>query len=213
MPELESYQITPKLEDCVLIIPASGFSNRFGDADKLVADFQGRPLAAHIASAMGALEFAQKIAVIPEHNLALANIFTANGFDLAVNENPKLGQDRSIAVGLSAIDSTWLNENLTICILLADMPFVPASHIWAMFALLKHHDCVKTYYQGQLQPPALFTRQAAQDWLRYASGELATRPSEHLNEGQLSLAQPYGEDVDTVDDLRRLSSLATRNND
>lgn len=201
-------QKSPKLKNCVLIVPASGFSSRFGDADKLLAQFRGRPLAGHMAKTMGALNFAQKIAVIPTGNLARANMFKANGFDIAENSNPKRGQDHSIAAGLRAVHPRWLNDELTICIMLADMPLVPASHVTAMFALLGGHECVKTQYQGQLQPPALFSRQAAKAWLDYASGGRSQRPSAPRNQAQLSLPQPLGDDVDTAADLMRLSALA-----
>ena len=201
------------LKDCILIVPASGFSNRFGHDDKLLADFQGRPLASHMASAMAGLSFAQKIAVVPDAVSARAAIFTAHGFDIAVNPQPERGQDGSIAAGLlfalGQKHSAAQNEALSICVMLADMPLVPAAHVEALFKMGARYDTVKTQYEGHLQPPALFTRRAAQAWGCFAAGEAECRPKPQLKEGRVPLSFPYGEDVDTTDELLRLEAIAS----
>jgi len=55
-----------RLQDCALVILASGLSERFGKADKLMADFRGKPLVQHAIDAADMLPFAERFAVI--HN-------------------------------------------------------------------------------------------------------------------------------------------------
>ena len=191
-------------QDCILIMPASGFSRRFGKADKLTADFGGSPLASYAARAAQAVGFAQMIAVVPSAGGALADIFEAHGFDLVVNPNPTLGQQHSIRIGARAANA----GGKALCVMLADMPFVPPRHIIELLAAAPNDGVIKTHYAGHTQPPAVFTGRARDAWLT-ADGHGDYPPNSALTEQErsLPLAAPYGEDVDTPDALEQLLTL------
>lgn len=183
--------------DCILIIPASGFSRRFGEADKLLADFHGRPLADYAAETAAKAGFARMIAVLPPEHAARAQIFKARGCEIVENPSAALGHSHSIHMGVKAIT----NIPKAICIMLADMPLVPLAHIHALVGKAPQDGVIKTLYEGQTQPPAVFTGRAMHAWLRPDS------PALKASKASLRLAAPLGDDVDTASDLERLSNL------
>ena len=191
-------------QDCILIMPASGFSRRFGKADKLTADFRGSPLASYAARAAKAVGFAQMIAVVPSTSGTRADIFKAHGFDLVMNPSPDFGQQYSIGIGVRAANT----GAKAFCVMLADMPFVPPQHIIELLAAAPSDGVIKTRYAGHMQPPAIFTGRARDAWVM-ADGQGDSLPSSALTEPErsLPLAAPYGEDVDTPHALKQLLTL------
>ena len=187
--------------DLALIIPASGFSKRFGEADKLLADFGGHPLADYAAKAASQVGFAQMIAVIPPDSGERAKVFKANGFDIVINSSAALGHTHSIQMGVKAVKAM---PTKGICIMLADMPLVPPAHIRALIEAAPDEGVVKTLYEGHIQPPAIFTGRASREW----------RQPDNLAQSQavntLALAAPFGDDIDTAEDLDRLLKLTVK---
>ncbi len=183
--------------DLALIIPASGFSKRFGEADKLLADFSGRPLADYAAKTAHQIGFAQMIAVVPPNCSDRADVFKARGFDIVINSSAALGLSHSIQLGEKAVRVMPKG----ICIMLADMPLVPPAHIHALIEAAPDEGVVKTLYEGHVQPPAIFRSKVCGEW----------RQPDNLTQSQavntLALAAPFGDDIDTADDLSRLLKL------
>ena len=183
--------------ELALIIPASGFSKRFGEADKLLADFDGRPVADYAAKTARQIGFAQMIAVVPPDCSERAEVFKASGFDIVINSRAALGHIHSIQMGAKAVKGLPKG----ICIMLADMPLVPLTHILALIEVAPDDGVVKTLYEGHIQPPAVFTGQASGDW----RGLESLTQSQDVN--TLTLAAPFGNDIDTAEDLGRLLKL------
>lgn len=190
-----------KPSDCTLIIPASGLSVRFGGEDKLLADFRGQSLAAHAAQTALDTGFASMIAVVPNRSVVLAQIFAARGFDIVKNPNPEHGQVNSIRLGISRCHETVQS----VCIMLADMPLVPCSHLKALLKAAPENGVIKTLYEGHTQPPAVFTGTALRRWVKPNS--LIDTPETLNATTVLPLETPLGADVDTPADLMRLSNL------
>lgn len=196
--------------DLILIIPASGFSRRFGAQDKLTAQLGGRPLADYAAALGEAIGFSQKIAVVPNEDDPRARIFRRRGFELVINPAPERGQAYSIHCGAVAAFNTGGAEGpeeapeeaseaaLGLCILLADMPLLTQAHIRSLIAQAGG-GVTKTAYQGHSQPPAIFCGRAAQAWRHTPLNAIAD-----ITPKLAALAEPYGDDIDTTEDLLRV---------
>lgn len=100
------------------VIPAAGFSRRFGAADKLTAEIDGTALVRKVCEAVVASQVAVCLVVTRP---AAVNVVTALlGLPISIVENPQAssGMGTSIAAGFAAFDSS-------ICgafVLPADMP-------------------------------------------------------------------------------------------
>ncbi len=188
--------------DCALIIPASGFSSRFGVADKLLAHFGGRPLADYAAQTASKIGFAQMIAVVPPNCPRREEVFKARGFKIVRNANAAKGQNYSIKLGVQAIEGS----PKSICIMLADMPLVPKTHVLEMIEAAPKDGVIKTEYEGHHQPPAVFTGKACHAWFQAdAVNEHLAKLARTEQAFTLPLSAPFGDDVDTVRDAARLS--------
>jgi len=144
--------------DCSLIIPASGVSKRFGTSDKLLAHFAGGALAGYAADTASKIGFKEMIAVIKSEQPELADIFRSRGFEILHNANPELGHRHSIQLGVKSISS----QSKAVCIMLADMPLVPVSHIQALLKDTPRNGILKTSIKDHTQPPAVFAGRAMQ---------------------------------------------------
>jgi molybdenum cofactor cytidylyltransferase len=186
--------------ELTLIVPASGFSRRFGAQDKLTAKLAGRPLADYAAALGEAVGFQRKIAVLPDNRGLRAQIFMHRGFEIVINPAPDRGQAFSIHCGaLAALARAAKRGTLpNFMVLLGDMPLLPKHHIQNLIAQAEE-GVTKTAYQGHSQPPAVFAGRAAQAWRQ--------PPVKALGGGTknlVPLAPPYGDDVDTPEDLARI---------
>lgn len=114
--------IAPK--ECVAIVLAAGRSTRYGSADKLLEQLDGKPLARHIGKTLSRIGFGQHIAVVAHPEVG--DIFADLGFNVTpVEANQPMGA--SLEAGLGAIERA---EHVLVC--LADMPFVTADHLEAL---------------------------------------------------------------------------------
>ena len=188
-------------KDCTLIMPASGFSYRFGSADKLLADFNGRPLADYAARTAEKVGFFEMIAIVPRTDDLLTSIFRERGFKIVENPNPAFGQAHSIQLGARHLAPT----SRAFCVMLADMPLVTTHHIQALIKSAPKDGVIKTKYDGYGQPPAIFAGKSKRIW---ASTEPLREPPAIVGDVEfLPLSFPFGEDIDTPEDLWRLSDL------
>lgn len=107
------------------VIVAAGRSSRFGDDDKLLAEFRGAPLIHHAAAAVAASQIADAILVVGPHNDAIVAGAGQGPWRVAINNNPDSGLSSSIRTGIAALDRS-IDGAL---IVLGDMPFVTAGLI------------------------------------------------------------------------------------
>jgi molybdenum cofactor cytidylyltransferase len=116
-----------------VVVLAAGLSRRYGASNKLLADFNGKPLALHIAETLADLPFHQRIAVCPVEDGQLRALFLDRGFEIALNSDPTRGQASSLAVGVAAAAKTG-PDAILIC--LADMPLVSATLVTKLIEML-----------------------------------------------------------------------------
>jgi molybdenum cofactor cytidylyltransferase len=187
-------------KDVVLVLLAAGRSRRFGVADKLEADLDGRPLGLHVVAALAAVPFRARLAVRSGCGLD----FTAHGYTDIHNERPERGMSGS--VGLGVTDAKRMDA-AAVLIVLADMPRVTAAHVRRLLEAGGSSDAVVASSDGrELKPPALFGRDRF-DALLGLTGDAGARGL--IRGGRHILADPAElVDINTPDDLRRLHGLA-----
>src|SRR5579875_545206 len=141
-----------KAEDTVLILLAAGKSARFGDQDKLEQDYLGAPLAFHVVTALEAVPFAERLAVVSDTRLD----FASRDYRVIQNDAPEDGLSHSLRLGVAAARE---RDPRAVLIALADMPRVTASHIYRLLDYADGDDAILASSDGtQPRPPALFGR-------------------------------------------------------
>ncbi len=185
-----------RTQDTVLIVLAAGLSRRFGQADKLLADMGGHPLATHIIAAVASIDFQQRLAVVS--NGLVKGLFLDAGYEIVENAIAEQGQATSIAMGvLRALNSA----PKAICIALADMPFVPEQHFQALIEGCDNHDIMMSQCGGQYMPPAVFSGQYI-DPLTQLSGDRGALAS--IDPGVIRsrvLKKRFARDIDLPQDI------------
>lgn len=109
-----------------VILIAAGASRRFGDGDKLMADYHGKPLAAYALESYGRLPAADKILVLRPQT-EVSKLPQAAVFTHVFNEQAALGMGASIAAGMRMVTACD-----AVCIALADMPAIKPQTIAAL---------------------------------------------------------------------------------
>ena len=160
------------LTDVSVIVLASGASNRFGGADKLLAPLRGKPLAQYVADSIVGVEVKNRYLVAPRQSFGLHQLYEKLGFTVVVNPAPELGQGSTIGVGVKA---ALLENPSGIMVCLADMPFISAKIFSDLASAIGASDaaiCETT--EGRVSPPALFSKEAAGK-LMTLSGDIGAR--------------------------------------
>lgn len=187
------------VEDTVLILLAAGQSERFGDRNKLEVDFLGKPVGFHVATALEAMPFRERIVVIDGCSLD----YTGYDFTVLHNEDASTGMSGSVRIGIACAKERGAKA---VVIALADMPRVTAAHIYRLLdALDETHDVVVSSDGSDPMPPGAFASsrfdallelkgdQGARDMVK-AGRHVVTSPAELI-------------DIDTPEDLDRLRDL------
>ncbi|HEU4961332.1 MAG TPA: nucleotidyltransferase family protein [Sphingomonas sp.] len=188
-----------KPDETVLILLAAGTSARFGDADKLEQDYLGEPLAFHVVTALEAVPFRGRLAVISGTCLD----FAARGYEVVHNDGPHEGLAQSIRLG---VEAARRQDARAVLIALADMPRVTAAHVYRLLDYADGDDTILASSNGvNPRPPALFGK-AHFEWLMSLKGDKGAR--DMILKAHHVVAVP-GEliDVDTPEDLERLRAM------
>ncbi|WP_242120585.1 nucleotidyltransferase family protein [Sphingomonas lacusdianchii] len=190
-----------RAEDAVLILLAAGRSRRFGDADKLAQPFLHKPVAYHVVTALEAIPFLGRVAVIDGTTLD----FASRGFDVIVNEAPADGMSRSVQLGLRAARAKGAKG---VVIALADMPRITAAHVYRLLDTARDDaDAVVASSDGTKPcPPAVFGA-GRFDFLESLEGDAGAR--DLVRAGRHVVTAPAELiDIDTPEDLDRLRAIA-----
>lgn len=173
---------------------AAGSSRRFGAADKLAADFRGRPLGEHVIAAIPPLGFARKWVVASDPGHPCAANWAASGFEVLHNKQASGGMGTSLAL---AADTAMRGDCDGLLIALADMPLVPAAHYSALADAFDSPDAIiASRIAATLQPPAIFGSEHFQRLSRASGDEGARR---WLTDGRALPCPPeWLIDIDTV---------------
>lgn len=185
-------------EDMALILLAAGHSRRFGDEDKLMADLDGRPLGVHMAQRLCALNWRQKLAVVVSDELR--DTLTKLGFE-TLTPLPLAGMGDNLALAARQVGGA---AGVVVC--LADMPFVPLTHISALMSALGDGITIAVSTAGEAKvPPVAFSAAHIGD-LRALSGDEGARRiliSVAVQTVSIRTSCNALSDIDTPDDLER----------
>jgi molybdenum cofactor cytidylyltransferase len=191
-----------KAENCALIILASGLSERFGKADKLMANFRGKPLVQHVIEAAKPLPFAERFAVIPKMSTQRRKLFNYEGYSLIENENPEAGQGGSLMLAAKAVME---KGHEAICVMLGDMPFVETDDLFNLIQNLSDKDRAISHCNKTLIPPVVFSKQAMPELLNTEPGRGAKALFRSGNFYKHPLSERASRDIDTLETLAELS--------
>lgn len=189
-------------EECALIILASGLSERFGEADKLMADFRGKPLVQHTIDAARDVPFAERFAVIPKTSTQRRKLFNYEGYSLIENDSPEAGQGSSLKLAAKA---AMEKGHDAICIMLGDMPFVQTDDLFNLIQNLSDKDRAISYCNKTLIPPAIFAKQAMSELLNIQPSHGAKTLFHSDNFYKHPLSERAARDIDTLETLAELS--------
>ena len=112
------------MKTIALAVLAAGASRRFGEANKLMTQWDGRPLVAHTLQTFDSTAFAKRLVIVPENHHALAALCEKLGFDFVDNPFAANGIASSIVLAAEKCSSF---DGLMIA--LADMPRIDKSTI------------------------------------------------------------------------------------
>ncbi|GGB20089.1 4-diphosphocytidyl-2C-methyl-D-erythritol kinase [Sphingomonas metalli] len=187
------------VEDCVLVLLAAGRSSRFGDGNKLEAEFLGRPVGFHVVRALEDIPFRSRLVVRDGCSLDFASC----GYTEIHNERQDLGMSESVKLGVAHAREMGAQSVL---IALADMPRVTAAHIFRLFDAADSADAVVASSDGhEPRPPVLFGR-ARFDQLLSLTGDQGARAL--IAAGRHVVTSPAELiDIDTPEDLERIRQL------
>ena len=155
------------------IVLAGGYSTRFGEREKALAELAGEPLLAHAVT--GVAPAVERVLVncrrdqLGDFTDALASTPTAVEF--VCDPEPDAGPAAGLRTALGTVAEP------TVAVVACDMPFVDAALLDWLFEERNGTDAVVPYVDGAPQPThAVFatepTRRAADDAVRHASGSL-----------------------------------------
>ncbi|WP_298090819.1 nucleotidyltransferase family protein [uncultured Sphingomonas sp.] len=186
-------------EDAVLVLLAAGRSDRFGLENKLEAEFLGKPVGFHVTTALEAIPFKARVAVIDGCRLDFAD----RGYRVIHNDAVAQGMSHSLRLGIAFAQTL---DARAVVIALADMPRVTATHIYRLLDTAEGDDAVVVSSNGEHPtPPGVFGR-GQFDTLMQLQGDEGARKlvaaGSHVVTTPAELI-----DIDTPDDLERLRQL------
>lgn len=177
--------------DIAVVILAAGLGTRFG-GDKLMAPLGDLPLGAHISHTLSDMGFGWRFAVCGPTS-AISVFYADQGFQIIENVSPEAGQAHSLHLAVAAASATPARALL---VTLADMPFVPESHLRAV----ARAGVLAASNNGTANmPPALFPRESWPDLLATSGdrGGAALLGSARV----IAIDPAYLRDIDTAADL------------
>jgi molybdenum cofactor cytidylyltransferase len=198
---------------------ASGFSRRFGGADKLLAPFRGKPLARHTLDLVCGLECFTRIFFVAaeEPVLALARGGSEGRLALIRNEHPERGQRESIRLGLEAVSADGGDGGPGAEYYMffpCDQPLLNAAAVRRVVEARRPGGIVRPCYRGEPGNPVLFSGLFRHELLALAPGErgrdLIRRHPESLVTVEIAAPPfpgPRRSPLTDIDDPRTLSRL------
>lgn len=191
------------------LLLAAGHSRRFGQDNKLLVPYRGKPLVLHAADAMRDTGLDHLIATVSDERVA----DLLHGFDVCRLTADGLPQSASLRAGIlhqSALSPHVFADGLhdfadglsQILVVLGDMPLVTSDHLRAVVGRCSADSASASTDGKRRMPPACFPASMTKDLLattgdRGAGPLLKAVPEDALVEAPKSMLK----DVDTVDDL------------
>lgn len=171
---------------CGAIILAAGQSRRMG-FNKLLADYRGKPLVAHVADAVLAADL-PAIVMLGHAEQQVRAALASRQLRFVFAEDHHEGMGRSIAAGISAVPPDW--QAAIIC--LGDMPLVPPVLLRRLAEAASPSAILIPVFEGRRGNPVL--------WGRDHFHELETLRGDQGAREKFSRLKPYLASIDWNDD-------------
>ena len=178
------------------IVLASGLSERFGEEDKLTANLCGKPVLSHVLETASAVGFGEIFCV--------SKAVDADGFTWVKNENPQDGQGHALRLGLRAARKFGWDKCV---VMLGDMPLVSQTYLKKLIEKNTVNQSIISISEFIRMPPAIFNRSAIDIIISQNSPVGARSLFENLNLETLQLDADAAQDVDTPEDLARMTRM------
>jgi molybdenum cofactor cytidylyltransferase len=152
------------------ILLASGRSKRFGEADKLLFPFRGKPLARHTLDLVcSAQAFSQIIFVAASGEVAAV----ASGLPVTVimNRHPERGQRESIRLGVEAAEAERGGAGGFYMFFPCDQPLLDRETVRRVLDARKRGAIVRPCHDGASGSPALFCASFRDELVSLRQGE------------------------------------------
>jgi molybdenum cofactor cytidylyltransferase len=149
---------------CAVLL-ASGFSKRFGETNKLLAPFRGKPLARHTLDLVCGLDCFSRIIFVAAEEPVLA---LAVGLPVTAvrNEHPERGQRESIRLGLETAGAAeWY------MFFPCDQPLLNAATVRRLMEARRPGGIVRPCCRGEPGNPVLFSAAFREELLALGQGE------------------------------------------
>ncbi|MDR2633610.1 MAG: nucleotidyltransferase family protein [Treponema sp.] len=187
-------------EEVDAILLASGFSKRFGPANKLLVPFRGKALARHTLDLVCTLGWFRRIFFVAADAQVQA---LAEGLPLRLiqNEHPEQGQRESIRRGLSASHGRYY------LFFPCDQPLLDADTVRSVLDLRRPGCIVQPAFKGTPGTPVLFSAAFREELLALGPGEHPRDIKHRHPEAVLTAALKDGLALKDIDDPRMLKLL------
>ena len=183
---------------------ASGFSKRFGERNKLLFPFRGKPLARYTLELATGMGFSGGIFFVAASCDVAALTVDLKTVSVLKNPSPEKGLRESIRIGLLAADAEYY------LFLPCDQPFLDAATVKRILDARSPACIVEPRYKGRPGNPCLFHADFRGELLSLKDGE-TPRLVKERHRGALrgvEVSNPLAlEDIDDEEMLERLSSL------
>lgn len=196
-PVLAIEQAVPKEPAVAAIILAAGASERFG-RPKLLVDWRGKPLIAHVADVVLASPARPVIVVVGAHESAIRSALGDRPAQVVVNPNWAEGMSTSVRAGLAA-----LPPNIEgVLFVLADQPNLTPDLLNRLIARFAETGApmVEPRWGDRPGNPVLFGRELFGE-LMQLTGDRGGRPLIHMYADRVAVVQ--------VDDLNTFRDIDT----
>jgi len=197
------------MKNIAAIILAAGYSQRFGEEDKLLADLNGKHLISYVLDQVTPLPFSQRLIVVNQRRADLKALCDPGLFEMVENPVALGGMATSICAGVNAI-----TDAEGAILILGDMPDIQKTTYLNLLNNVQQSSqprIIAPSYNSQRGHPVFFSRHFFED-LSALSGDSGARLviEQHLNHVQVIEVDDPGVllDIDTQVELKK----ARRNN-
>lgn len=196
----------PRVPKIAALVLAAGRSTRMGDRNKLLEQFDGKPLVLHAVEAALASQAESTLVVTGHQQEAVEKLLPKERVRIVHNPNYEQGLSTSLHAGLSALPEDVDGA----VVLLGDMPKVSAAiidRLIAAFAPVEGRSICLPMREGHRGNPVLFARRYFPKVMAIA-GDLGARPLLGTYPDQVAEVPMPDDavltDVDTPEELERL---------
>ncbi len=203
---IHSASSTPHRNNIAAIVLAAGLSSRMGPDNKLLSDYGGQPLIAHVVEQIRNAHL-ERIVVVTGHEANdVRNALTSHNVEFVENPDFAEGLSSSLRAGLRRVT----NEVDGAIVCLGDMPLITAEEINKLIEAFAPEDdhaiCVPTH-DGKQGNPVLWSNQFFDEMLSLKGDIGAKSMIAHHEELVCEVPMPNEAaliDVDTQEALRSL---------